>query len=749
MKKTLLLILGSGVVLLTALVIIIKTPYFLNVLEDIAGRGIGASVEIGSISFETRNVLIVKGLVIKGGSGDGFNLTVPKLALTFRLRDLLRRHVGEILITGPDLSITAGKEKAPEAGEAITPLPFILDAVSLSDGRIYIHNEKDRLFQVSSVNLSLKRNPQTGRTTLSAHALLSDLNSEISADAIIDMETLSVKSAHVHVPKVDLETLSGVFFQGRGPGVRGQGSAHAGFRITFPDKNVPRVYGTLEADLKNGGFSSADETVIAEGMNVNVSGRFEFPASLDSIDFSVSSEASGFELLAGRFYGTFSDRAVHCLAEGRYTKADDTLTLFRSTLGLAGIGDLLMTGTVSAPGGAASVDADIRIPDLSGGEAFDFFIRETFREQYPFLSGMRITGQASVDLNIRGSFERFTARGDFRIAGMEIVDVNSGNSVTGVNISLPFDISFPEAGPVRAIDRFGTVQVGAIKWPPFQFSGFEAFAAVGGNALVFKEDIRIPLYGGSVTLKKVSYRDILSPGRSLRLAVDLDGIDLAQAGKALDMPGFSGSVKGTIPKASFTENRFLTEGEIILELFDGTIRVSGFSADNLFSPRASVRTDIALDGINLGTLTRTFEFGHISGIMKGELKDLVIVNGQAQRVKGYLETYRKKGVEQRISVEALKKISILGTGTSASVLDRGIYQFFREYRYEKIGFRADLRNDNLLLLGTGGGADSQYLVKGGLLPPKVDVITYNQNISFKELVSRLKRISQIDRKEGR
>jgi hypothetical protein len=215
------------------------------------------------------------------------------------------------------------------------------------------------------------------------------------------------------------------------------------------------------------------------------------------------------------------------------------------------------------------------------------------------------------------------------------------------------------------------------------------------------------------------------------------------------MPGFSGSVNGTIPSASFTENRLVTEGEIILELFDGTIRVSGFSADNLFSPRASVRSSIALDGINLGMLTRTFEFGNISGIMKGELKDLVIVNGQAQRFKGYLETYRKKSVKQRISVEALKKISILGTGSSVSVLDRGIYRFFREYRYEKIGFRADLRNDSLLLLGPGSGADSKYLVKGGLLPPKVDVITYNQNISFRELVSRLKRISQIETKEGR
>ncbi|NOZ69633.1 MAG: hypothetical protein GXP46_10435, partial [Deferribacteres bacterium] len=85
-------------------------------------------------------------------------------------------------------------------------------------------------------------------------------------------------------------------------------------------------------------------------------------------------------------------------------------------------------------------------------------------------------------------------------------------------------------------------------------------------------------------------------------------------------------------------------------------------------------------------------------------------------------------------------ISILGTGSSSSILDRGIYRFFKEYRYEKLGFRASLKNDRLRLLGIENRGNTGYLVKGGLLPPKVDVISYNQDISFKEMVSRLKRV---------
>ena len=61
------------------------------------------------------------------------------------------------------------------------------------------------------------------------------------------------------------------------------------------------------------------------------------------------------------------------------------------------------------------------------------------------------------------------------------------------------------------------------------------------------------------------------------------------------------------------------------------------------------------------------------------------------------------------------------------------------------GFRAYLKNDNLQLSGIEDGGDKIYLVKGSLLPPNVNVISYNQNISFKEMVSRLKRITAAEK----
>jgi len=212
---------------------------------------------------------------------------------------------------------------------------------------------------------------------------------------------------------------------------------------------------------------------------------------------------------------------------------------------------------------------------------------------------------------------------------------------------------------------------------------------------------------------------------------------------AFNIPEFRGTLSGSIPNVLFAGNSLATEGEITLKVFDGRVSISGLSVNRVFSPVPSLKCSIDIEDLDLGQLTGAFDFGHISGIIRGNVSDLVIVKGQAQGFRASLESVRKRGVSQKISVEALKKISILGSGTSTSILDRSIYQFFKEYRYKKLGFRGFLKNDNLLLLGIDSSDGKSYLVNGGLIPPRVNVINYNQNVSFQEMVRRLKRITQI------
>lgn len=175
------------------------------------------------------------------------------------------------------------------------------------------------------------------------------------------------------------------------------------------------------------------------------------------------------------------------------------------------------------------------------------------------------------------------------------------------------------------------------------------------------------------------------------------------------------------------------------------MHVNGISISNVFSPIASLKLSIVIKDIDLSKVTETFEFGHISGILEGFIKDLTITNGQAESFTVHIQTVKRKGISREISVEALENISVIGSGSSSAILNKGIYSFFKKYRYNKIGFRGGLRNDNFLLLGVMVEGNRSYLVKGTLLPPSVNVISYTQNISFSEMVNRLKRVNLIEK----
>jgi len=535
------------------------------------------------------------------------------------------------------------------------------------------------------------------------------------------------------------QTLFRDFLRRKGLNVKGGGDLQVVLKVAIPENSAPQISGTAYLNLLNAGFSSSDGTVAGEGIDMRVSNNFEFLLPAGRVDFTLYSEASNFELLIGRFYGNFRDKVLSFSAKGNYIMANNSLNITESKTALTHTGNIFISGNISGLASSPLFNADIKLDSLRNKEVYNFFIRETFQEQFPIFSQIDVNGESSMRLSVRGTPKYFTVSGEVNIANMNILGNSPDIALKEINIHLPVELSYPQApGGGRAV--FGFLKVKDLSWSALKFKDIEIFPSIWHNAVLFKEDIKLPVMGGDIVLKNISYSDIFSPDRQLRLSIDIRNIDLEQASKAMTWPPFSGRLSGVIPMVNLAGNHMITDGEIVLELFGGKIKVSHLSVDNVFGPVSSFKSGIELEEIDLGKLTGAFDFGHISGILKGNITDLVIVKGQAESFKAYMETYKKKGVEQKISVDALKKISILGTGSSTSILDKGIYQFFKEYRYDKLGFKAFLKNDNLLLLGIENEGNKEYLVKGGLLPPKVDVISYTQNISFQEMVSRLQRI---------
>jgi hypothetical protein len=630
------------------------------------------------------------------------------------------------------------------------------DAI-IQAGPLSVRAEKAVVFQegkamISSADILLKgelhANTKRKKVQLKKLSIATDAIRDVSAYITYAGGTSPAVTASLAWNDINIQSLTERMLPSLtdkiGVNMHGTGSVHTALTITGGNDKQYLLAGTAQAALADGGFTSADERKIGEGIQAELSASYSLSLPFDGAEITLKARASGFELLAGKFYGNFKDRVLACAAAGSYAKDEDTFFLSPSELTLTDMGRLTFSGTMSGPWDSPDMKATMHLSDLDNAEAFNFFIRETFREQLPLLAGLDVDGTSRAQVSFTGQPGKFAVQGMLDIKNMNIVSSEKDRSITGIEINLPFDLSYPEAKDFQGIDDYGKISIDNLSWGILQLKALEAFPAVSRNTMLVRDDIAIHFFGGTVRFRDIMYNNIVSPERSLSMAVTIGDIDLAQTAEALEIPRFNGSLSGVIPKAFFSGNRLTTEGEVVLGLFDGEVRIGNLSVDKVLSPVPSVHASISIESINLEKLTETFDYGRVSGILSGTVNDLVVVNGQAQRFTGGLATMKTKGIKQTINVEALKNISILGTGTSASILDRGIYRFFRNYRYSQIGFSASLKNDNLLLLGIGGEDGVGYLVKGGLLPPKVDVVNYTQNISFKEMVKRLMRIKQAE-----
>jgi hypothetical protein len=196
---------------------------------------------------------------------------------------------------------------------------------------------------------------------------------------------------------------------------------------------------------------------------------------------------------------------------------------------------------------------------------------------------------------------------------------------------------------------------------------------------------------------------------------------------------------GSIPEVQSVGNTLKTNGVIQAELFGGRLRLGKLEIENPFSPLASIKLDAKLENIQLEQFSKTFAFGSISGILEGSIDELVITDGQPSQFRADLQSV-DRGTEQRISVEALNKITVLSSGEDAGALYGGFASFFDSFRYSKLGFKANLKNDRLTLRGVESQGDQEFLVVGSLLPPRVNIISHTQTIAFSELLHRLERI---------
>ena len=221
------------------------------------------------------------------------------------------------------------------------------------------------------------------------------------------------------------------------------------------------------------------------------------------------------------------------------------------------------------------------------------------------------------------------------------------------------------------------------------------------------------------------------------------GVELEQLSRDFGILPLAGRIDADLGRISYRQGRLETAGQAEIRVFGGRLQVSNLRAEDLFSSYRSFQGDIEMTGLDLSQLTRTFAFGEINGIVDGYVHDLRLFGKVPSRFQAALHS-RDSGT-RNISVKALNNLAVLSQGGIAAALSRGIYRFIDFYRYRKIGILCALQNDQFLLRGDAREGADNYLVYGGWLPPKIDILAPRTAVSFKEMLRRLERVGRAGR----
>ena len=273
--------------------------------------------------------------------------------------------------------------------------------------------------------------------------------------------------------------------------------------------------------------------------------------------------------------------------------------------------------------------------------------------------------------------------------------------------------------------------------------------ASGDGSLRFAQPVTLPMLGGNVTFDALQIRPpAAGQGLGIRFGLALDRLDVGQLAKALAWPAFTGQLSGRIPQAHYSDDRLDFDGGLAMQVFGGSIAVSALAMERPFGVAPTLSADIALDDLDLQSLTGVLGFGEITGTLDGRIGSLRLVDWQPVAFDAELHTDRKRtdgsrGVRQRISQRAVQDLSSVGDASFVTSLQSRLIGLFDDFGYSRLGIACRLLDEVCTMDGLGSAGQGFIIVQGSGLP-RLRVIGFNRRVDWPTLVERLAAIGKGD-----
>lgn len=530
-------------------------------------------------------------------------------------------------------------------------------------------------------------------------------------------------------------------------------SANVQARIIHDRFGEGRLASRFNAVLKRGGgwdvkiadldlgpleFMSADGLAGLAGGRVNLRGRVCRASATSPLEMLLNGRIAAAEALWGAWYGELGDLPVDFGVFVHWYPTPFRLEVVDVKLDAGGLASI--QGRGESRKDYLSFAGTLKVPDLAA--AWDGHGRALVRELRPAVDDLGLKGGVEARLDLSGVEGRWRVKGEVQLQNL-FVDWPrirlEGRNIQG---KIPLDLECPANSPAKTQVKRGRLVFDDFLLGPLRSDEDALQLAVETNRISVENALRLSLGGGLISAEGL--RGGYDPG-GLRFEtrIRLAGIDLEFLASELGMVPMEGEINADLGHIRYVDGVLRSDGQVQIEAFGGEMRLRNLQLDPLSLRLPQFQTDLEFSGIDLYQLTRTFSFGAINGVVDGEVHGLRLYGATPSHFSGWLKT-RLKG-RRNISVKALNNLSILSQGGLSAALSRGIYRFIDFYRYRRIGMSCNLAEDVFTLVGTARPDSRRYLVDGGLLPPKIDIVAPQRPISFREMLRRLKRLDRAGR----
>jgi len=488
-------------------------------------------------------------------------------------------------------------------------------------------------------------------------------------------------------------------------------------------------------------FNDPSFTIAGDGLDpvIRIDGTGS-PAK--GFSFNSRLDISRGESLWKSVYITWSQHPLKLTASGRYDPGSGALDGLAARLALPGIGTIDVKGTArlgAAPAFDLATDADLGL-----GPLYSLFTQAGVAEGVRW----KLDGALGARLSVHRTADALAVGGRIKLSGSNIERPLSKTLLLGLTADLPilYDsraVPPPDSAPgVPPLPEEGRLHIDEIQSPFLSLKPVDLIVRAGANALAI-EPLSLPVFGGSLDLGATTFRLDPATGAFTGLgSLALKNVDIAKF--PIQSPQFklTGTVQADFPKLDISARKIAIEGRGEARVFGGRVVLRDLAVSEPFTPGRAISLNVDLLELDMKKLTDEVPFGEVTGIVSGEVRDLVITYGQPESFSFHLESVPRKGVAQTFSLKAVDNLTVLSSGQQASSGTSSFWmRFIRGFRYEKLGLVSTLRNDTFTLNGTIHEGGTEYLVKK---PALFGISVVNRNpkrsISFREMVSRLKRI---------